>query len=142
MNPPFRYDTYVSVADTNCFGTVYFTRYFEWQGRAREAFFRSIVPTFDALLQSGYRVLTVAASMEYFEDLQVFEPLVITVALARLQRVSVELVFAFHRADRSIALGRQRLVLVSPQGQPTALPEAVRASLQPHVQPGGTTHGT
>ena len=135
----FQYDTYVSVGDTNCFGTVYFTRYFEWQGRAREAFFRSVVPTFDMLLDTGHRVLTVTASMEYFEDLQVFEPIQITMELAKLQQTSLELVFAFHRAARPVALGRQRLVLVDAQGKPTVLPSEVRSALTPYVASSGVS---
>ncbi len=140
--PPFCYTTYVSVGDTNCFGTVYFTRYFEWQGRAREAFFRRIVPTFDALLAAGYGVFTVEAEMEFLMDLHVFEPVEITLELSRLQRTSVEVVFTFHRGRQLTALGRQRLVFVNPQGQPTALPEELRHALAQHAQPPGGAHGT
>ena len=142
ISPPFCYSTYVSVGDTNCFGTVYFTRYFEWQGRAREAFFRKVVPAFDALLAAGYGVFTVEAEMEYLMDLHVFEPVEISIELSRLRRASVRVSFVFHRGRQLVALGRQRLVFVSPQKQPAALPESVRQPLAQYILNQGGNHAT
>ena len=134
MSQPFRYDTRVFVADTNCFGTVYFARYFEWQGRAREAFFRAVIPNFQQLIEQGYRLLTVEASMRYARELRLFEALTIAIDVVELKEASVVLRLAFLRDHEEPAgLGRQRLVLIDGTGRPTAIPDDVRVRLQAHL---------
>ena len=134
MAESFRYDTRVFVADTNCFGTVYFARYFEWQGRAREAFFRAVVPNFQELLDAGYRLLTVKALMRYRKELCLFDPLTITIEILELHHTTVVLHFTFFRDEREpIGIGRQRLVLTDREGQPVKIPEDVRQRLQAYL---------
>ena len=133
MTCPFRYDTRVFVADTNCFGTVYFARYFEWQGRAREVFFRAVVPNFQELMDAGYRLLTVKAVMRYRRELHLFDPLTITLEVLELRQTTVVLHFTFFRGEREpIGMGRQRLVLTDRQGTPVKIPDDVRVRLQDH----------
>ena len=134
MSQPFRYETRVFVADTNCFGTVYFARYFEWQGRAREAFFRSVIPNFQQLVEQGYRLLTVEASMRYAKELRLFEALTIAIDVGELKEASVVLRLAFLRdQEEPVGLGHQRLVLTDCDGRPTAIPDDVRVRLQAHL---------
>lgn len=134
MSGPFRYETRVFVADTNCFGTVYFARYFEWQGKAREAFFRAVLPNFQALMEAGYRLLTVEASMHYAKELRLFEALTIAIDVVELREASVALRLAFLRdQEEPVGLGRQRLVLTDRDGRPTPIPDDIRVRLQPHL---------
>jgi acyl-CoA thioesterase FadM len=134
MTPPFRYDTSVFIADTNCFGTVYFARYFEWQGRVREMFFRSVVPNFLELMDAGYRLLTVEASMRYVKELPYAEWLTIELDVEALQATSLALRFTFLRGrDEPVGLGHQRLVLTDRQGTPVKIPEDVRRRLEPFL---------
>jgi len=131
MTRPFGYQTRVFVADTNCFGTVSFARYFEWQGRAREAFFRAVVPNFQQLVEQGYRLLTVEASMAYYREAQVSDPLTIEIHLLKLRASSVELSLTFQRGRAEIiGLGYQRLVVANRHGTPTKLPQEIRRRLQ------------
>ena len=134
MSQPFRYNTRVFVADTNCFGTVYFARYFEWQGRAREAFFRAALPDFPALVEAGYRLLTVEATMRYTRELRLADALTIEVQVEALQGTTLALRFPFFRDhDEPVGLGHQRLVLTDRDGRPVKLPEDVRCRLQAHL---------
>ena len=134
MTSPFRYETRVFVADTNCFGTVYFARYFEWQGRAREVFFRAVLPNFQELMEAGYRLLTVEASMRYAKELRLFEALTIAIDVVELKEASVVLRLAFLRdQEEPVGLGQQRLVLTDRDGRPTPIPEEIRLRLQAHL---------
>lgn len=134
MTSPFRYETRVFVADTNCFGTVYFARYFEWQGRAREAFFRSALPNFQALVDAGYRLLTVKAMMRYRRELRLFDPLTISIEILELRLTTLLLRFSFFRGKQEpIGVGHQRLVLTDRDGRPVKIPDDVRHRLQPFL---------
>jgi acyl-CoA thioester hydrolase len=134
MNHPFRYDTRVFVADTNCFGTVYFARYFEWQGRAREAFFRAVLPTFKELMEAGYRLLTVKAVMRYRRELRLFDPLTITLEILELRQTTLLLRFSLFRGEQEpVGAGHQRLVLTDRDGRPVKIPDDVRHRLAPFL---------
>ena len=134
MTHPFHYDTRVFVADTNCFGTVYFARYFEWQGRAREVFFRAALPNFPALMDAGYRLLTVEATMRYVRELRLADALTIEVEVLWLHATTLALRLAFFRdPDEPVGLGHQRLVLTARDGRPVKIPDDLRQRLQPFL---------
>lgn len=56
----FNFSKTVYLSDTNMEGNVYFARYFNWQGEAREEFYRQHYPLH--LLQSGLKLITVNAT--------------------------------------------------------------------------------
>jgi len=57
-NEKFRYPVLVGFGDANVEGTIYWSRYFEWFGKAREVFLFYFCPDFLALYKSGLRIDT------------------------------------------------------------------------------------
>ena len=99
-----------------------------------ERFFRAVIPNFQQLIEQGYRLLTVEASMRYARELRLFEALTIAIDVVELKEASVVLRLAFLRDHEEPAgLGHQRLVLTDGTGRPTAIPDDVRVRLQAHL---------
>lgn len=150
MSPTFSgytYSTVVSIGDATPFGQAYFARYFdpstrtmvlargrpergkaesrdEWQGRAREEFFRQYVPTAHAILDA-FRIVTTEASVVYKRELLLHEPVAVEVRIAELTRASVALSFTYRQAATGtvVADGFQRLVFLDQAGRIIPLPD-------------------
>ena len=123
----FVYRTLVYIGDTTPFGQAYFATYFEWQGRAREEFFRQSLPTAQWILET-FHIVTVEASVRYKEQLLLHEPVAIEVRLGELTRASLVLQFTYRSATRGTvaAEGFQRLVFTNQTGQIVPLPNDIR----------------
>lgn len=130
----FRRRVYLS--DTNAQGNVYFARYFEWQGDAREEFFRSAVPIHESFFSAGYRLLTVEASLEYKGEAKLYDEIEITITVGWIRRASAELKFIFSNAEtgNTIAVGKQIIASAEKDGKPVAAPQAVRDLLLPYCE--------
>lgn len=130
----FRRRVYLS--DTNAQGNVYFAKYFEWQGDAREEFFRSAVPIHESFFSAGYRLLTVEASLEYKGEAKLYDEVEITVTVGWIKRASAELRFVFSNAGtaKTIAVGKQIIASAGKDGKPVAAPQAIRDLLLPYCE--------
>lgn len=130
----FRRRVYLS--DTNAQGNVYFAKYFEWQGDAREEFFRSAVPIHESFFSAGYRLLTVEASLEYKGEAKLYDEIEITITVGWIRRASAELKFIFSNAEtgNTIAVGKQIIASAEKDGKPVAAPQAVRDLLLPYCE--------
>jgi YbgC/YbaW family acyl-CoA thioester hydrolase len=131
----FRRRVYLS--DTNAQGNVYFARFFDWQGDAREEFFRSAVPIHDSFFSAGYRLLTVEASLEYKGEAKLYDEIEITVIVGWIRRASAELKFVFSNVStgKIIAVGKQTIASADKDGKPVAAPQAIRDLLLPYCEP-------
>ena len=123
----FVYRTLVYIGDATPFGQAYFAKYFEWQGRAREEFFRSALPTAREVMET-FRIVTWEASVRYKRELLLHEPVAIEIRIEELTRTSVVLRFTYRHAERRdvVAEGRQRLVFTDQDGRIVPLPDEVR----------------
>ncbi|NKE70915.1 acyl-CoA thioesterase [Candidatus Manganitrophus noduliformans] len=130
----FRRRVYLS--DTNAQGNVYFAKYFEWQGDAREEFFRTAVPIHESFFSAGYRLLTVEASLEYKGEAKLYDEVEITITVGWIRRASAELKFIFSNAETgsTIAVGKQIIASAEKDGKPVAAPQAVRDLLLPYCE--------
>jgi len=133
----FIFQKRVYLSDTNAQGNVYFARYFEWQGNAREEFFRSAVPIHELFFSAGYRLLTVEASLEYKGEAKLYDEVEITVMVGWIKRASAELKFVFSNAEtgKTIAVGKQIIASADKDGNPVAAPQAIRDLLLPYCEP-------
>ena len=115
--------------DTNAEGNVYFARYFEWQGEAREDFFRQAVPDHMQLLQSGTKLITVHSWLKYEHEAYVFDEIDIKIQTVSLKKMSLELAFNYvnKNTNQLIAIGGQKLAFADKTGTLIPVPPSIRA---------------
>jgi enediyne core biosynthesis thioesterase len=128
-SPPktFIYEKTVYISDTNVEGNVYFARYFEWQGEAREELFRRFFPV--SLIEAGFKLITVNASSEFKNSAYLYDEIMIEVFMSNIKRLSVQLNFKLtnKKTRKLIALGSQKIALANAQGEIIQIPEYLLA---------------
>ncbi len=119
----------VYLTDTNAEGNVYFARYFDWQGQAREDFFRQAVPDHMEILRSGTKLITVHAWLKYEHESYVFDEISIHIRTTSLKKMSMEMEFAYvnEATGKIIAIGGQKLAFADATGNLIAVPTSIRA---------------
>lgn len=125
MSKKFKFQKTVYLADTNAFGNVYFARYFEWQGMAREAFFREVSGSYAEMLAEGVKYITIAASINYKKESLLFDDIQITVEPRRVSLTTVELIFTYINMTRKevIAIGKQKIGFSTMVGEVIPIPK-------------------
>lgn len=131
-NDEFVFEKVVYLTDTNAEGNVYFARFFEWQGMAREEFLRQNVPDHMEILGSGVRLITANAWMTYQSECRLFDVVKIKINTASLKPASLELVFTFLKkgTDEPIGRGGERLTFASKDGQLIQIPKSIRENAE------------
>lgn len=127
----FIYKTKAYLGDVNLFGTVYFARYFDWQGEAREDFFQ-LVPGHERLMTSGLVLVTKNASIEYKQSVRLFDEVILEVTTNNVKKLSFELVFRYYikrllddpKTKGLAAVGREKICFVK-NSEITGEPEVV-----------------
>lgn len=125
MAKEFIFSKIVYLAETNAFGNVYFSRYFDWQGMARESFFKKIAGDHQEMLTSGVKYITIKAENEYKKECFLFDELEIKVVPTNIRLTTVELIFVFRREknDEIIAQGKQRIGFTNEKDEVIPIPE-------------------
>lgn len=123
----FVFEKTVYLADTNAEGNVYFAKYLEWQGTAREEFFRRNVPEHMKILSSGIRLITANAWMVYHSECRLFDEVKIEVKTSNLKGLSLELVFTFTNETTGKLSGRggEKLAFADKDGQLIQIPRSI-----------------
>ena len=118
----------VYLVDTNIFGNVYFAHYFEWQGMAREEFFKQIFPDKDKFLQLGIKFITLEASVKYHRELTLFEEVIIKVIPDNIKLTTFELIFTYlnKKTGQLVAEGRQKIGFVDSTGKVIPIPKELK----------------
>ncbi len=132
----FVYEKQVYLSDTNAVGNTYFAKYFEWQGIVRESFFfRCIFPDPAAFAQTGIKLITAEAHMQYRHETVLLDKVIIKLKLGRVRRTSAELLFTFRdkSTNRLIGEGNQIVVFADSKGKPIPMPSIVIQNLQPFI---------
>lgn len=126
----------IYLSEVNIQGGVYFARFFDWQGMAREEFFRVAVPIQETFFSAGYQLLTVEAAVEYKSAARLYDEIEISVSIGWLKKASAELRFTFtHReTQRLIAVGRQVIACADQNGKIIAAPQGIRDLLLPYCE--------
>lgn len=119
----------VTFADTNVAGNVYFAHYFAWQGRCRDELLASVYPEFQQDLARGLSLVTEFAHMDFHQEAQLFDVIVIGLTVTSFSRTRIEFGFEFRReSDHALlASGRQAVVQVNERHQPCLMPEKLHA---------------
>ena len=126
--------------DTNAEGNVYFARYFEWQGEAREDFFRQAVPEHMAILQTGTKLITVHSWLKYEHEVYLFDEIIIQIRTVSLKKLSMELSFTYinKNTGKILAIGGQKLAFANSTGKLIPTPPPIRAGAATCLVKAGT----
>lgn len=130
LKKKFTFEKIVYLNDTNAEGNVYFAQYFNWQGMAREEFYRRNFPL--ELWASGIKLITCDASVKYKQEAILFDEVLIEVAIDNLKNMSLELIFTYTRKQDGalLAKGRQKIAFADASGELIPVPEPIQRNAQ------------
>jgi len=86
----------VTLRETNAFGNVYFSVYFEVQGATRELWVRDCVLKNDSRLDGSLVLSTKSAHCDYKAPFYLFDTILCRMHIEELRRVSAKLVFEYY----------------------------------------------
>lgn len=137
----FIYKMKAYLSDVNVFGTTYFARYFDWQGKTREEYFQTI-PGHETVLSSGIILVTKAASVDYMESVRLFDEVIIELTIANIKKYSFEIIFKYYikrlmddpKTKGLAAIGKEKICFVKTSlitGRPeiVSVPEPIKKSI-------------
>lgn len=112
--------------DINIYGTGYFSRYFEWQGIAREEYFLTLKNA-DELMKSGVKLITRKAWNDYINHCFVFDKISIKIQNTNIKKYSFEMVFTFFNSSNKkiISTGGQLIAFADPSGKLMKIPQPI-----------------
>ena len=90
----FVFEKVVYLGDTNAEGNVYFAKYFDWQGQAREAFVKDQIPNIVDLMKSGLILITCEAYNNFIKPSFLFDHIDIEINTYNIKKASFVLVFS------------------------------------------------
>ena len=139
----FIFEKTVYLTDTNAEGNTYFSRYFDWQGMAREEFVRTNVPGLVAILQSGVKMITVEAYLHFIQETFLYDEILIDVKTSNIKKASLDLIFTYtsKKTNQLIAKGRQKLAFADATGKLIPIPEEIRKNAMYFLVKEDTTQG-
>lgn len=127
----FAFAVTVYIGDTNVEGNVYWTHYFDWLGRAREAFARWAVPNIIEEMGAGLTLITVETNIKHVKPAFLYDELVVIVGIKEVKKASLQLCFDFvnQKTKEVIATGWQ-VIAFGRDGKLVPIPEAIRRKAQ------------
>lgn len=122
----FIFEKIVYLCDTNAEGNVYFTKYFDWQGMAREEFYRQHFPL--EIWKSGLKLITAQASIEYKHEAFLFDEILIAIYIANVKKMSLELIFTYvnKKTGKLLATGKETIAFGDSKGKLIPIPKEIK----------------
>ncbi len=135
MSKEFVFEKTVYLSDTNAFGNAYFSKYFEWQGMAREAFFRKIMPNPNFLMESGINLITKKAAIDYKHEVFLYDDIEIGLKVGAVKQASSDLIFSYMKKKDGlvIAMGYQTVVFADKNGKMIKIPAEIIKNAVPYT---------
>lgn len=126
----FIFEKVVYLTDTNLYGNTYFARYFDWQGMAREEFFKQIVGDYSSFLKTGIKLVTIEAYLKYWRETTLFDNVIIKVTLENIQVATFELHFTYinKKTEQLVAEGKQKIGFVDSSNKVIPIPQFLKDS--------------
>ncbi len=124
----FTFEKTVYLTDTNLFGNTYFARYFDWQGMAREAFFREVIGDINKFLQAGIKFVTIEAYIRYRNEVTLFDEVIIKVRPDNVSIATFNLIFTYlnKKTGCVVAEGKQKIGFVDSNNKVIHIPVELR----------------
>jgi len=132
----FVFEKTVYLGNTNMFGNVYFARYFDWQGEAREALFNKTVPESLSLFKSGIKFVTIEASIKYNKETTIFDEILIKVRAENFKTTTLDLIFKYinKKSGDVVAMGKQKLGFVDSNNKIIPIPEQLKQAWSKFIE--------
>ena len=127
MSKEFKYNTKVYYEDTDAAGIVYYANYLKFMERARTEWLRSRGIDVAELADTDRLMFTVRAiTLDFLKPARLSDNLDVSVAIGRMQKVSVEMTQAIVRAEDILCTGHVRLACVDVDTlKPKAMPKSL-----------------
>jgi acyl-CoA thioesterase FadM len=124
----FIFEKTVYLTDTNLYGNAYFARYFDWQGMAREEFFRQLIQDNNKFLQLGIKFVTLEAFVKYHHEVTLFDIVILKVSPSNIKITTFYLIFTYwnKKTNQFIAEGREKIGFVDSAGKIIPIPKELR----------------
>lgn len=136
----FEYRTFVGFEETNVVGNVYFSNYFVWQGKCREAFLRRFAPQVLDDFKAGWGMITKEASCVFHTEAFAFEDVAVRISVEKLTRTAVAMAFDFYRVDGEdmilLAQGKQTAMWISPEHRLAMMPDYLYRAIADFAESG------
>lgn len=125
LEKEFTLEKTVYLTDTNLYGNAYFARYFDWQGMAREEFFRQLIGDNNNFLKLGIKFVTLEASVKYHHEVTLFDIVIIKVRPANIKITTTDLIFTYlnKKTNQMIAEGKEKIGFVDSTGKIIPIPK-------------------
>ena len=131
-NDSFNYEFIVTLKDVNMYSTVYFARYFEWQGVCRELYFTT-VENWQEILKD-VALVTKFAWNDYKKQIHVFDNILVKVQNRSIKKSSFEMMFTYinKKSGEIVSTGGETLVFMNSKGSIIRIPEGIIKVIQKH----------
>ncbi|HLX51585.1 MAG TPA: acyl-CoA thioesterase [Streptosporangiaceae bacterium] len=103
MRSYFEYQHFVTFADTNLVGNVYFANYLAWQGACRERFLAERAPSVASRLTTDLVLVTLSCSCEFFSEVYALDRVSVRMSLAGTTGSTIAMRFGYYRVNRGPA---------------------------------------
>lgn len=131
-NDAFVYEFPVTLKDINMYGTVYFCRYFEWQGVCRELYFTT-VKDYQKILD-GIVLVTKYAWSEYKKPIRAFDQIIVKIQNRNIKKSSFEMIFTYinKKTNEIVGIGGEILVFTNLKGSVLRIPDEITKVINKH----------
>ena len=128
----FMYQKTVHLSDTNAFGSVYFARFFDFQGETREEFLQYFMgKDLAEFINKGFGIVTIEAQNKYKVPLFVYDRIVIKLQVLKIKRTKVNVSITIEKISGELAAkGEQWLGFTDHNGRAIPIPEIVLRNLE------------
>lgn len=139
----YEYRHRVCFDETNVVGNVYYAHYVRWQGQCREMFVRDHAPELLQDLARGLTLVTTRVSCSYYQELSLFDEVVIRMRAGEIAPARLTMRFQYFRVleggeELLVAEGEQEVASVLRGGshlEPVPLPAALRHAVERYIAP-------
>jgi enediyne biosynthesis thioesterase len=139
----YEYRHRVCFEETNIVGNVYYAHYVRWQGRCREMFLHDNAPELLQELNRGVSLATTRVSCSYYQELSVFDDVLIRMSSMAVTPNRLTMLFQYFRVspqgeEELVAEGEQEVACVMRTGthtEPKPLPQALRDAVERYIEP-------
>ncbi|OGC04519.1 hypothetical protein A3H38_02310 [candidate division WOR-1 bacterium RIFCSPLOWO2_02_FULL_46_20] len=128
----YREDFRAHLADTSCYGNVFYLIYHKWVATAKENFFLKKVEGFTNLLQQhGIKMLVFESSLKLFRELHLHDKVSVYIHCPILKKMKAHLKYILVDGEgQKIAEAENKLAFVDRGGKIIPIPEVVFQALE------------
>jgi acyl-CoA thioesterase FadM len=127
QNESFYYETIATIGDTNLEGNVYWTKFYDWMGKARELLLMKAFPNILDIFKSGIKLITYQTNIKHLKSLYFTDKIKIVIKISDIQNAKLTLSFDFINifTKELVAKGIQTYIFSNENNKIIKLPDFV-----------------